>query len=120
MRRAFGESNDIAIAITFLSSHLEDTIAIDDMASQVGMSRAALHRKVKDATRMSPTQFIKSMRLNKAAMNIAAGMNVSQAAMQVGYVSSSQCSREFKRIYGRSPKQWSQGKEILGGLVRIS
>lgn len=108
MRRAFGESNDIAIAITFLSSHLEDTITIDDMASQVGMSRAALHRKFKDAT------------LNKAAMNIAAGMNVSQAAMQVGYVSSSQCSREFKRIYGRSPKQWSQGKEILGGLVRIS
>ncbi|WP_226990229.1 AraC family transcriptional regulator [Paraglaciecola mesophila] len=33
-------------------------------------------------------------------MRIAAGTNVSEAAMEVCYVSSSQFSREFKRIYG--------------------
>ncbi len=57
---------------------------------------------------MSPIQFLKSMRLNKAAMKIAEGQNVSVAAMDVGYLSSSQFSREFKRLYGLSPKQWSQ------------
>ena len=40
------------------------------------MSRAVLHRKFEQATSMSPIRFIKSMRLNYAAMNIATGMTV--------------------------------------------
>ena len=57
------------------------------------------------------------MRLNKAAMKIAAGMNVNEAAMAVGYVSSSQFSREFKRMYGQSPKQWSRAKDIIENIA---
>lgn len=106
-RRAFGVGNEIARAIDFLSSRLDETITIEELAAQVGMSRAVFHRKFKQATTMSPIQFVKSMRLNTAAMKIAGGMNVSTAAMEVGYVSSSQFSREFKRMYGQSPKQWS-------------
>ncbi|WP_411744130.1 helix-turn-helix domain-containing protein [Reinekea sp.] len=34
-------------------------------------------------------------------------MNLSEAASKVGYESSSQFSREFKRMYGQSPKHWS-------------
>jgi len=109
-RRAFGVGNEIARAIEYLSTHLMDSVSIDDLAAQVGMSRAALHRKFKQATTMSPIQFVKSMRLNQAAMRIAAGANVSEAATEVGYVSSSQFSREFKRTYGQSPKQWSHSK----------
>lgn len=106
-RRAFGVGNEIARAIAYMASHLTEPVTIDDMASQVGMSRAVLHRKFKEATTLSPIQFVKSMRLNSAAMKIAGGANVSEAAMDVGYVSASQFSREFKRLYGQSPRQWS-------------
>jgi AraC-like DNA-binding protein len=105
--------NEIARSIEYLSSRLDEPVTIEDMATQVGMSRAVLHRKFKEATSMSPIQFIKSMRLNTAAMKIATGTNVSTAAMEVGYVSSSQFSREFKRMYGQSPKQWSHTKPSL-------
>ncbi len=111
-RRAFGVGNEIARSIDYLSSRLDEVVTIEDMAAQVGMSRAVLHRKFKEATTLSPIQFIKSMRLNTAAMKIAGGMNVSVAAMEVGYSSSSQFSREFKRMYGQSPKQWSQSKKL--------
>ncbi|ERS11482.1 hypothetical protein Q673_10960 [Marinobacter sp. EN3] len=107
-RNAFGVGNEIARSIEFLSSNLDKTVTIEDLADQAGMSRAVFHRKFKQATNMSPIQFLKSMRLNKAAMKIAEGQNVSVAAMDVGYLSSSQFSREFKRLYGLSPKQWSQ------------
>jgi len=110
-RRAFGAGNEIIRSIEYLSAHLEDKVTIDDMAAQVGMSRAVFHRKFKQATSMSPIQFVKSMRLNSAAMKIAKGMNVNQAAMGVGYASSSQFSREFKRLYGQSPKQWIHAKQ---------
>ena len=105
-RQAFGVGNAIARSIAHLSSNLDAPISIDEMATRAGMSRAVFHRKFKQATTMSPIQFVKSMRLNNAAMKIAEGLSVSEAAMEVGYVSPSQFSREFKRTYGRSPKQW--------------
>ncbi|MEO1389914.1 MAG: AraC family transcriptional regulator [Cyanobacteria bacterium J06634_6] len=105
--QAFGVGNVIARAIAYVSSHLNEPITIDEMATRAGMSRAVFHRKFKQATTMSPIQFVKSMRLNNAAMKIAGGMTVNEAAMDVGYLSASQFSREFKRLYGQSPRQWS-------------
>ncbi|GAA0741718.1 AraC family transcriptional regulator [Clostridium oceanicum] len=116
--RSFGIGNEISRSIIYLSSNLDKTITIEDMAAQVGMSRAVFHRKFKQATTMSPIQFVKSMRLNNAAMKMAGGMNVNETAMEVGYVSSSQFSREFKRMYGQSPKQWSSSKQISSETMR--
>ncbi|APD93589.1 AraC family transcriptional regulator [Alteromonas mediterranea] len=108
VRGSFGLGNAIGRAIEYLASHVAENVTIDDMASKVGMSKAVFHRKFKQATNMSPIQFVKSMRLNNAAKRIADGTNVSVAAMDVGYVSSSQFSRDFKRMYGLSPKQWEK------------
>ena len=115
-RRAFGVGNEIARAIEHLSTRLDEAVSIEEMAAQVGMSRAVFHRKFKQATTMSPIQFVKSMRLNNAAMKIAGGMTVNEAAAEVGYVSPSQFSREFKRMYGQSPRKWSHSKQLLAGI----
>lgn len=116
-KRAFGVGNEIARTIDYLSSHLSEQVTIDDMAEQVGMSRAVFHRRFKEATTMSPIQFVKSMRLNNAAMKIAEGKTVNEAAWDVGYASTSQFSREFKRMYGQSPRQWSHAAQIPARLM---
>lgn len=116
-RRAFGAANAIARTIAHVSSNLDTAASIDDMAARAHMSRAVFHRKFKQATTMSPIQFVKSMRLNTAAMKIAGGITVNEAAQGVGYVSPSQFSREFKRMYGQSPRQWSDAQKIPMGLV---
>lgn len=69
------------------------------------MSRAVFDRNFNYATTIPPIQFVKSLRLNHAVMNIAAGMSVYQASQTVGYVSPSQFSREFTRLYSQSPHQ---------------
>ncbi|SHH01600.1 transcriptional regulator, AraC family [Cognatiyoonia sediminum] len=107
VRDSFGVGNAIARSIAHVSSNLDRPLSIDDLAGRAHMSRAVFHRKFKDATTMSPIQFVKSMRLNSAAMRIAEGYPVNQAATDVGYVSASQFSRDFKRMYGQSPRQWS-------------
>ncbi len=114
-RQAFAAGNAIARSIAHVSSHLDAPISIDDMAARAGMSRAVFHRKFKQVTTMAPIQFVKSMRLNNAAMKIAGGMTVNEAAIDVGYVSASQFSREFKRMYGKSPRQWSDGHHVSIG-----
>ena len=112
-RQAFGVGNAIARSIAHVSANLEEPVSIDDLANRAGMSRAVFHRRFKSATTMSPIQFVKSMRLNHAALKIAGGMTVNEAAMEVGYVSPSQFSREFKRTYGKSPREWSHAEPVL-------
>lgn len=116
-RQAFGAGNAIARSIAHVSSNLDQPISIDEMATRAGMSRAVFHRKFKQVTTMAPIQFVKSMRLNNAAMKIAAGMTVNEAAMDVGYVSPSQFSREFKRMYGQSPRQWRDAQQLPIGVA---
>ncbi|MEP0521924.1 MAG: AraC family transcriptional regulator [Hyphomicrobiales bacterium] len=115
-RQAFGAGNAIARSIAHVSSHLSAPISIENMANRAGMSRAVFHRKFKQMTTMTPIQFVKSMRLNNAAMQIAGGTAINQAALDVGYASPSQFSREFKRMYGQSPKQWSDEQRLASGL----
>ena len=116
-RQAFGAGNAIARSIAHVSSHLDAPISIEEMAARAGMSRAVFHRKFKQVTTMAPIQFVKSMRLNNAAMKIAGGMTVNEAAIDVGYVSPSQFSREFKRMYGQSPRQWSEAQQLPLGAM---
>ena len=114
-RHAFAPGNAIARAIADVSAKLGAPVSVDDMAARAGMSRAVFHRKFKQATTLSPIQFVKSMRLNHAAMRIAGGMTVAEAALDVGYVSPSQFSREFKRMYGQSPRRWSDAQGMTAG-----
>ncbi len=118
VRRAFGPGNAIARSISDVSANLGAPISIEQMAAGAGMSRAVFHRKFREVTTMSPLQFVKSMRLNKAAMKIAGGMTVNEAALDVGYASASQFSREFKRMYGQSPRQWGDAQRGLQGAVQ--
>lgn len=108
IRHRFGESNQIASTICFLKDNIRKPFSIDQLAEQAGMSRAVFHRRFKDVTTLSPIQFVKSLRLNTAAMHLAAGLSVNEAASQVGYGSLSQFSREFKRQFGVAPREWRQ------------
>ncbi len=108
IRRTFGPSHGLAHAMSYLRENLDRSLSVDDLAQQAGMSRAVFDRRFRAATTFSPLQFIKKLRLNEAAMQIAQGVRIGQAASSVGYTSSSQFSREFRRSYGEPPRQWGK------------
>lgn len=108
VRHRFGERNEIANAVCFLKENLRESFSIDELAERAAMSRAVFHRKFKELTSLSPVQFVKTLRLNTAAMHLASGMGVNEAASEVGYASPSQFSREFKRQFGMAPREWEQ------------
>ena len=112
VRHRFGERNEIASTICFLKDNLQESYSIDQLARQAGMSRAVFHRRFKEVTTLSPVQFVKSLRLNTAAMHLATGSGVNEAAYQVGYASPSQFSREFKRQFGKAPREWEQDVNV--------
>ena len=100
-------SHQLVHVLTSMRDHLDEPLAVEDLADRAGMSRAAFDRHFKATTTMSPLRFLKALRLNEAAMLISNGANITQAASRVGYTSLSQFSREFKRHFGASPRTWS-------------
>jgi len=108
VRQTFGAAQDITQVVSYLRQNLSAPLSVDDLAQRAGMSRAVFHRRFKAATSFSPLQFIKTLRLSHAAMQLVGGKTVGQAADDVGYTSASQFSREFRRQFGQSPRQWAR------------
>lgn len=81
-----------------------ENLNVEQLAAEANMSVSAFHHNFKSVTSTSPLQYLKTYRLHKARMMmIHDGMKASAAAMQVGYESASQFSREFKRYFGVTP-----------------
>ncbi|MCW8886038.1 MAG: AraC family transcriptional regulator [Motiliproteus sp.] len=105
-------ANRIAPVVHYIEEHFHQPLDIDTLARFAGMSSSSLHEYFKQATAMSPMQFVKNLRLHRARTLLLSGNQASEASYQVGYSSPSQFSREFKRFFGDSPR------EVLAAAVR--
>lgn len=93
-------------ALKQIHSNFNEPFNVDQLAGFVNMSTSAFHRAFKDVTSLSPIQYLKKVRLNKAkSLLVDEGLRASDAARMVGYESVSQFSREFKRYFGASPRR---------------
>lgn len=96
----------IGKALRRIHEHYDSEIDVSTLASEAGMSVAAFHANFKAVTNTTPIQYLKSTRLHKARLlMVQDGVSAATASNMVGYESSSQFSREFKRFFGRTPLQ---------------
>lgn len=101
----------IVHSIQWLKEHFAESLSVDCLAERAGMSSSSFFKHFKDTTSLSPVQFQKRLRLQEAErLMFVEGKNVETAAFCVGYKSSSQFSREYKRLFGKSPHQDISGK----------
>ena len=98
-----GKIKQISKAVDYVHQHLDKSLSIDDMASVVNMSTSGFHKKFKEVMHLSPLQYAKSVKLNRARNYIIAGRNANEAGILVGYKSPAQFSREYKRYFGVAP-----------------
>ncbi len=113
LRSDFGGAPALATTLAHVHAHISEDFSIDALALRAGMSRAVFDRRFKAATLLSPLQYIKSLRLSEASMLIARGESIGDAATAVGYHNSSQFSREFRRKFGASPREWARETRVL-------
>jgi AraC-like DNA-binding protein len=94
----------IARVLKYIHAEYARPLSAEEMAKKAGMSIAAFHHHYKLVTGSSPLQYLKRIRLDHARRLMAHdGYNAGTAAREVGYESSSQFSREFKRLFGMTP-----------------
>jgi AraC-like DNA-binding protein len=100
-----GGNHRIVRAIEWLKQHYAAPLRVEDLADSVHMSPSALHHRFKAVTAMSPLQYQKHLRLHEARrLMFADGIECATAGHRVGYESSSQFSREYRRLFGAPPR----------------
>ena len=93
-----------------VNEHISDCdYSVDVLSEEVGMSRAQLHRKIKEITGLSTGKFIRNIRMDQAGRLIKEGkVNVTDVAYRVGFNDKSYFSTVFKQYYGVSPLEYSK------------
>jgi signal transduction histidine kinase/DNA-binding response OmpR family regulator len=82
---------------------------VDTMAEDVGISRAQLHRKMKEMTGIATGKFLRNLRMEQAARLLREGkINVAQIADRVGYADQAHFSTAFKSHFGQSPSEYAE------------
>lgn len=77
---------------------------ITQLANQIGTSRSSLQRKIKKMVNMSPSEFIREVRLRKAVNLLkSTDYNIDEIAIIVGFNSTSYFIRSFKSKYEMTP-----------------
>ncbi len=80
---------------------------VEMLTEEVGISRAHLHRKMKEITGISTSDFIRNLRLEQAAKLLKEGsINVTQVAYSVGFNNRAHFSTAFKKHFGMNPTEY--------------
>ncbi len=97
----------IVKAKTFIEAHLaEESLTVETLADEMNLGREQCYRKIVALTGISPSAFIRKLRLQKAAALLSAKWgSVSEVAYAVGFESLSYFSRAFKEEFGKLPSQ---------------
>ncbi|GAB6389328.1 AraC family transcriptional regulator [Stutzerimonas marianensis] len=99
-----GHFGKVTRAIHKIHRCYHERLNVETLAQEAQMSVPNFHLHFRKVTDSSPMQYLKSTRLHQARLLMLRNdITAAKAAYLVGYESASQFSRDFKRLFGRTP-----------------
>jgi transcriptional regulator GlxA family with amidase domain len=90
---------------------MEPEFGVPQMQEELAMSKTQLHRKLKALTNESPGELLRNFRLKRAAQLLKQSAdNITQIALQVGFINHSYFAKCFKELYGVVPSAYARSK----------
>ena len=81
-------------------------LSVEDISSELYMSRVQLYRRVKTLTGKSPVEMIRQMRLAKADKLLSeTSLNISEIAYRVGFSSASYFTKCYRDYFNKLPRE---------------
>ncbi len=105
------EDKDIILHITkIIYENLDnEELTIDFIANETAISKIQLYRKIKEITKKTPTEFIRSIRLKHAAKLLRTTNQTVQETMYAsGFNNKTYFYREFFKKYTKTPKEYRE------------
>jgi AraC-like DNA-binding protein len=95
-------------ALEIIDAHIDEPqFGVEELASEIGMSKTQLLRKVRAVTGAAPRDLIRTHRLQRAAHLLASGYgNVTEVSLAVGMESLSTFAKRFREQYGVAPSEY--------------
>ena len=102
--------------VSAINSRIEDAnFKMEELADTLHMSYSSLYRRCQALTGHSLIDFVRLLRLKKAAVVIAKyGYNISEAAFMVGFNDPKYFSKCFKKQFGRTPNSFKKEAHEIG------
>lgn len=101
-----GDTRRISRAIGRLREHYNESLKIEEIARELGMSVSGFHHHFKSVTSMSPLQFQKQIRLQEARrLMLGEDLDAASAGHRVGYEDPAYFSRDYKKLFGAPPQR---------------
>jgi DNA-binding response OmpR family regulator len=99
-------------AIEAIEAHMEDNdFGVAMLSTKLAMSQPVLYKKLKALTDMSVNDFVKSIKLKKAAALLLQRQHtVNEIAYMVGFNDRKYFSREFRKQFGKTPSEYASGQ----------
>ncbi len=93
---------------SFVIKELDNTaFGVTELAKKISLSQTQLYRKIKALTSKTPSQFIRSIRLNKGKNLLEnTDLNIAEIAYEVGFTDPNYFSRTFQQEFGVSPRDF--------------
>lgn len=84
---------------------------VDDMREHAGMSRSAFFKKIKSLTGLAPVEFIRDIKMKRAAQLLSSGeYRVKEVTFMIGFSDSKYFAKCFKEKFGVTPMEYKQTK----------
>jgi transcriptional regulator GlxA family with amidase domain len=94
-------------AIYLMTADIRREVLLDELAQSLNISTSRLRHLFKDETGLSPTQYLKMRRMQKAKELLETTfLSVKEVMLQVGVKDKSHFIRGFKKAHGLSPAQY--------------
>jgi AraC-like DNA-binding protein len=105
MVNATGPTQQIAKTVAWIRQHFAEEMRVDELSKHANMSPTTFRQHFRTITSMSPVQFQKLLRLQEARqLMLDQHMTAGAASAVVGYESTSQFNREYRRLFGVPPQ----------------
>lgn len=103
--RLFDDKTIIINSIDYINDCLASKITLDELAANSSLSKYHFLRLFKKNMGLTPHHYIVTQRIHKAKELVLSGESLSQVSLNVGFSDQSHFIRNFRKIYGYSPKE---------------
>jgi len=93
----------------YMTEHVADSVPLEDLAAQTGLSSSQFRRAFKSSTGISPHRWQTQLRILEAQELLREGnLSLADVSLAAGFAEQSHFSRVFKDVVGVSPGAWQR------------
>ncbi|HWV29437.1 MAG TPA: two-component regulator propeller domain-containing protein [Dyadobacter sp.] len=108
-----GNEKLIKNILAYIDAHINNSsqLSVEKLSKQLGMSRGTLYSKLLEITGQTPIEFIKAIKLEKAALLLEkSDMNIAQISYATGFAAPNYFTKSFKAKFGVLPSEYIQAR----------